>query len=98
MAELTLHVERHFDSPWVFHAFVALREKGLPFGERVVTLGAENKQPEYRDPALIGKVPVLVDGPLWISESLAISEYLAERYRFPDHPRLFPADLGERAR
>ncbi|MEJ7600292.1 MAG: glutathione transferase [Kofleriaceae bacterium] len=48
--------------------------------------------------ALIGKVPVLAHGKLWISESLAISEYLAEMFPAPAHPRLFPADLGDRAR
>jgi len=33
-----------------------------------------------------------------ITESLAISEYLAEAFPAPAHPRLFPQDLAERAR
>ena len=48
--------------------------------------------------ALIPKVPVLVHGTTWLTESLAISEYLAETFPAPAHPRLFPADLAERAR
>jgi glutathione S-transferase len=41
---------------------------------------------------------VLAHGDTWITESLAISEYLAETFPTPGHPRIFPADLGERAR
>ncbi len=44
------------------------------------------------------KLPMLVHGDLAITESLAISEYLAETFPTPNHPRLFPADLGDRAR
>jgi len=42
-----------------------------------------------------GKVPVLVDGDLVVWESLAILEYLAER--FPE-ARLWPEDIAARAR
>src|SRR6185295_11600093 len=83
---------------WVFHAMVALEEKRLPYRLEVVPLPIPaDRKPEVQR-AIIGKVPILVHGELWISESLAISEYLAEKFPWPDHPRLFPADLGQRAR
>ncbi len=95
----TLYAEAGWISPWVFHALVALEEKLLPYRLEVLPLPLP---PAARDgleaAAVLGKVPVLVDGPLAFSESLAISEYLAERYPTPDHPRIFPADLGHRAR
>ena len=97
--ELVLYGEAEWVSPWVFHAMVALEEKRLPYRLELVGLPvpvADREALQAR--ALIGKVPLLVHGALWVSESLAISEYLAERFPSPAHPRLFPADLGQRAR
>jgi glutathione S-transferase len=99
MAELTLYAEATWTSPWVFHAMVALEEKRLPYRIEVVPLPIPAAQKaDLSSRAILGKVPILVDGDAWISESQAISEYLAERFPTPDHPRLFPADLVERAR
>jgi glutathione S-transferase len=98
-APLTLYAESTWMSPWAFHAMVALEEKNLSYKLEIVPLPIPDAQrDELAAKALIGKVPILVHGDLWISESLAISEYLAESFRAPDYPRLFPADLGERAR
>jgi len=99
MAEdLTLYGESTWMSPWVFHAMVALEEKQLPYKLEVASspMSPEMKQ-LLRDKALLGMVPTLRHGDAWISESLAISEYLAERFPTPGHPRLFPADLVQRA-
>jgi glutathione S-transferase len=97
--DLTLYAESSWMSPWVFHAMVALEEKQLPYKLEIVSLPlAASTKAALAQRALIAKLPVLMHGELCISESLAISEYLAERFPAPDHPRLFPADLGERAR
>lgn len=98
-APLTLYAETGWVSPWVFHVMTALEEKRLPYELELVPLPipAETKA-RLRARALIGKVPVLAHGELWLTESLAISEYLAETFPAPGYPRLFPADLGERAR
>jgi glutathione S-transferase len=97
--KLTLYAESDWVSPWVFHVMVALEEKGLPYELSLVPLPIpEPRRVELRERAVIGKVPILVDGDAWITESLAISEYLAERYPAPGYPRLFPADLVQRAR
>ena len=99
MTELSLYAESTWMSPWAFHAMVALEEKHLPYALRVVDMPmSADRKAELRGKAILGKVPILVHGALWISESLAISEYLAETFPAPAHPRLFPADLGERAR
>jgi glutathione S-transferase len=97
--QLTLYAESSWMSPWVFHAMVALEEKLLPYKLEVVSLpltGETRAQFERR--GVLAKVPMLVHGDTWITESLAISEYLAETFPSPDHPRLFPANLAERAR
>lgn len=97
--DLTLYAESTWQSPWVFHAMVALEEKRLPYKMQVVPLPIPaDQKAKLREKSVLGKVPILVHGDLWISESSAISEYLAERFPFPDHPRLFPEDLGQRAR
>jgi glutathione S-transferase len=96
---LTLFAESSWMSPWVFHSLVALEEKQLPYQLEVVSLPMTlEAQTELQRHALLAKVPILVHDDTWITESLAISEYLAETFPFPDHPRLFPADLRQRAR
>ena len=97
--DLTLYGESTWQSPWVFHVMVALEELGLRYKLEVVPLPmpADTKR-ELQHNAMIGKVPVLADGELWLSESVAISEYLAERFPPPQFPRIMPADPNERAR
>ena len=99
MTDLTLYAEAEWISPWVFHAMVALEEKGLPYQLEVLELPRppEHKL-ELQRRAVIGKVPILAHGDTWISESLAISEYVAETFPTPAHPRIFPEDLVKRAR
>ena len=96
---LTLYADASWMSPWVFHAMVALEEKQLPYQLEIVPApmpGALKAELEPR--AILAEPPILVHGETWIADSLAISEYLAETFPAPDHPRLFPADLGDRAR
>lgn len=99
MVNLTLYGESTWVSPWVFHAMVALAEKQLPYRLKLVPLPIPPAQRiEFEAHAVLGRVPMLVHDDVWISESLAISEYLAETFPTPAHPRLFPADLVQRAR
>ena len=96
---LTLYADSAWMSPWVFHALVALEEKQLTYTVEQIPLPiVEPLKSEIRAKAVLGKVPVLVHDGTWITESLAISEYLAETFPTPAHPRLFPENLVERAR
>jgi glutathione S-transferase len=97
--ELTLYAESSWQSPWVFHAMVALEEKNLPYKLEVFSMPLSTEQrKKLTDQAVMGKVPALQHGDLTFTESLAISEYVAERFPYPASPRIFPADLGDRAR
>jgi glutathione S-transferase len=72
-----------------------LQELGVEFEPITVNLVAgEHRQPEFLKINPAGKVPVLVDGDLVLTESVAIVMYLAEKYR---DKALVPADLRERA-
>lgn len=97
---LTLYAERLWVSPYVFTAFVGLREKGLEFEVREMDLARkETRAGSFRDWSITGKVPAVEHDGFMVSESLAIAEYLAEMFPFPKYPvRLFPADFRERAR
>jgi glutathione S-transferase len=96
-APLSLYGDRFWISPYVFSCYVALCEKGLEFQMVELALDRrEQRRPEYLDRAVTGKVPALAHGHFWLTESSAIIEYLEEA--FPEHARVLPADLEERAR
>jgi glutathione S-transferase len=91
-----LWVDSRLCSPWALLIWVVLREKKIPYELRRVDLKAgENRTPEYLSRAPSGKIPVLQEADTWLSESLAIAEYLDET---SDGPRLLPADPLARAR
>ena len=97
--ELVLHGEDLWESPYVFSAFVALKEKGLPFRMELLSLdGREHDRPAYRDASLTGRVPALRHGDFWLAESSAIAEYLDDAFPPPAHPRLYPEEARERAK
>ena len=76
-------------------ALWGLKELGAAFEFEVVNLVAgENQRPEFLRLNPAGKLPVLVDGDLVVTESAAIVLYLADKY---PHRNLLPADLKVRA-
>ena len=73
---------------------IALREKGLAYEEVVVDLpGGGLRAPEFHRLNPFGQVPVLEDGGVVLAESVAILEYLEDRY---PTPALLPADAASR--
>jgi len=81
-------------STWSLRPWLVLRRSGLPFTETLVELRQENNMSEaaIRPHSPSGLVPALKDDGLVIWDSLAISEYLAEKA-----PGLWPADPAARA-
>jgi glutathione S-transferase len=82
-------------SSWSMRPWVALKACDIAFEEIFIPLytGAADKQ-RILDVSPAGKVPALIDGDLTVWDSLAIIEYIAER--FPD-ARLWPAVREARA-
>jgi glutathione S-transferase len=87
----TLYIGNKNYSSWSLRGWLATRLSGAPFREVVIQLrGTYN--PDNREFSPTALVPALHDGKTAIWDSLAISEYLAER-----HPGMWPADPVSRA-
>jgi len=82
-------------SSWSMRPWLALRANGIAFEEIFIPLytGEADKQ-RILGFTHSGKVPALIDGDVTIWDSLAIIEYVAER--FPQ-ARLWPEDRASRA-
>ncbi len=72
-----------------------MRTKGIAFEEQLIRFDFAAGNPKIKAATPAGRVPVLVDGDLAVWESLAILEYLAERY---PQAGFWPQDTGMRAR
>ena len=94
MAEFTIYVGNKNYSSWSLRPWLALRHAGVAFEEVIVPLDQTDSKANLRRRSPSGRVPVLQHGALTIWESLAICEYLAER--FPA-ARLWPEDRDARA-
>jgi glutathione S-transferase len=81
-------------SSWSLRPWIAMKVAGVPFAEEVISLDAKDFKQRVTKVSGTGKVPALVDGDVHVWESLAILEYLAER--FPQ-TGLWPADPHARA-
>jgi glutathione S-transferase len=92
---LTLVIGNKNYSSWSFRPWIAMKVGGIPFEEEVISLNASDFKPRVSKISGTGKVPVLDDNGVHVWESLAILEYLAER--FPN-ARLWPAGPAARAR
>ncbi|HEY4404263.1 MAG TPA: glutathione S-transferase family protein [Xanthobacteraceae bacterium] len=93
MALLLLIGNKNYSS-WSLRPWIAMKVAGIAFSEQVISLDAADFKARVRKVSATGKVPALADGATQIWESLAILEYLAEK--FPE-ARLWPAEPGARA-
>lgn len=80
-------------SSWSLRAWLAMKVLGIPFEEKRIPLYGPEAKAELLKHSPAGKVPCLVDGAVTVWDSLAILEYLAERW-----PAMWPAQAALRAR
>ena len=85
-------------SSWSMRSWVLLKQAGIRFEEVMLRFDAFDAASNFKKAVAVlsptAKVPVLVDGDLIIWDTLAIAEYLAEKY--PDK-QLWPAAKAARA-
>jgi len=94
MTPLTLIIGNKNYSSWSLRPWLLLRQAGIPFEEVRIPLYAPASTEALAAWSPSGKVPALHDGEIKVWDSLAICEYLNER--FPDK-QLWPAGAAARA-
>jgi glutathione S-transferase len=102
MADITIYIGNKNYSSWSMRPWLALKHTGVAFEEVLIRLDsaaagnvlAPETRARLREHSPSGRVPVLRHGAITVWESLAICEYLAER--FPA-ARLWPGDPAARA-
>lgn len=94
LRDLTLVIGNKNLSSWSMRPWLAMKQAGIPFEEKVVLF----ETPGWRDSILAwspsARVPSLKHGELAVWDSLAICEYVADL--FPEK-QLWPADRAARA-
>jgi glutathione S-transferase len=67
-------------SSWSLRPWLAIKAAGIAFEETVISLEAKDFKARITALSGAGRVPVLIDGDVRVWESLAILEYLAEKF------------------
>lgn len=81
-------------SSWSLRPWLLMKHFGIPFEEKLILLDQPETREEIMKYSEAAKVPVLVDGGIHIWESMAIAEYLNEK--FPEK-KMWPQDTAARA-
>ena len=84
-------------SPFSWRVWLALEAKAIPYNLKVLSVQSEDtKKPEFKAVNPRGQVPTIVDDGFAMWESLAILEYLDDR--FTSGLKLYPGDAANRGR
>lgn len=79
-SDLTLVIGNKAYSSWSLRPWLLLRESGIAFQEILIPLYQPESPRLIRERSPSGRVPALIDGATTIWDSLAICEYVAERF------------------
>ena len=79
-------------SSWSLRPWLLMKALGIPFADRIEPFTKPSNYDEFRAFSPTGQVPVLLDGPRSVWDSLGIALHLADR-----HEGVWPADPGARA-
>lgn len=94
MAALKLVIGDKTRSSWSLRPWLFLRHHGVDFEESVIQLNHPQTVAAILRESPSGRVPILLDGPVKVWESLAICEYAAETFALP---RAWPLEPAARA-
>ncbi|HXP12269.1 MAG TPA: glutathione S-transferase family protein [Stellaceae bacterium] len=94
MADFTIYIANKNYSSWSLRAWLMLKRAGVSFHEVMIPLRQPDTRSEIMRHSPSGRVPALKHGNTVIWESLAIGEYLNERY---PAKKLWPSSIQARA-
>ena len=96
---IVLYVDGYFVNQWDASCVVTLEEKGLSYTTARGLLRDGGGVPAaLAEKTRIARVPVLQHADTWLTESLAIVEYLEEQFPAPAYASVYPADPIARAK
>lgn len=87
----TLHIANKNYSSWSLRPWVLMQALDIPFKEILTPFSEDPKADEFKAFCPSGLVPCLEDSDITVWDSLAITEYLAER-----HMGVWPRDIAAR--
>lgn len=94
--QVTLYVDGYFVSPLDATCLVALEEKGVPYTtSRSLLRDNQGFPAQFQQRTGVARVPALQHGDFWLTESMAIAEYIDDTFRGPP---LLPAEARAKAR
>ena len=94
MADFTIYIGNKNYSSWSLRGWLMLKQSGASFEEVLIPLHETGTRTTILRHSPSGRVPALQQGELVVWESLAIGEFLADRYPAAG---LWPADPAARA-
>jgi glutathione S-transferase len=89
-----LYIANKLYSSWSLRPWLLMTALDIPFEETVIPMYFPDTKARMLDVSPTGKMPCLVDGEVKVWESLAIMEYLHEKY---PSKGVWPADASARA-
>ncbi|MDR3497336.1 MAG: glutathione S-transferase family protein [Ancalomicrobiaceae bacterium] len=81
-------------SSWSLRPWLLLKHAGIEFDEQLIRLDEPTTKAEILAVSPSGRVPCLIDGGIFVWETLAIIEYVAETH---PHLAIWPRDRAARA-
>ena len=95
----TLFVDGYFCNQFDATCYIALEEKQQPYSTaRALLRDGQGFPSSMHEHTPIARVPALAHGDFWLTESIAIAEYIEDVLPPPAYTRLFPEDPQRRAR
>ena len=89
-----LYIGNKVYSSWSMRPWIVMRAAGIAFDETLIRLRDSSTRETIIEVSPSGKVPCLVDGAIKVWETIAIMEYLAEKFPAKN---IWPSDARARA-
>lgn len=91
---VTLFIANKAYSSWSMRPWLLMASMGIPFEEVVIPMARPDSKKKMLKHSPVGKMPALKDGDVIVYESIAVIEYIAEKY---PQKNIWPKNKAARA-